>query len=183
MVVYRKLHLERLKLLRRLGRRGMLLVLFGISWAMVGLTGILFPQDRFSSPGIGPDTFLQILDGSELSLLWVIAGGISFTIGIFHDRRVVSRHEALGWNAILTMPLVWLFCFAWSFIVWNLSDGEGGRANGLYGAIVWAVISFTIMIIAGWPEEKFETSIDPIPGSVHSADDVELLEGEIREEQ
>jgi len=176
--MYRRFHIERLKFARRLGRRGMLLLLFGIVWAMVGITNILIPQDRFSSPGIGPDRFLQILDGPELSLAWVIAGGIAATVGFFHDRRVFNKHEAYGWNAILTMPLVWVMCLVWSFATWIVTDGEGGRANGLYGALVWTVVSLVIMVVAGWPEEKFETSINPVPGSVHSADDPEVYEDE-----
>jgi hypothetical protein len=175
-MVYRRLHLERLKLLRRLGRRGMLLLLFGTAWMLVGITGIIFPQDRFSSPGIGPDMWLQILDGRELNLFWIVSGVIAFTIGALHDRRIINRHEALGWNAILTMPLVWMVCFIWSFAAWVNTDGEAGRANGLYGFIVWLVISFVIMIIAGWPEENFATSITPAPGSTHNAEDIEDLE-------
>jgi hypothetical protein len=154
--MYRKLHIERIRLVRRLGRRGILLLLFGMAWMLIGLTGILIPQDRFSSPGIGPDTILQVLDGPEVSLLWIIAGAIAFTVGCLHDRRLVNRHEAFGWNAILTMPLIWMSFFVWSFVVWILSDGEGGRANGLYGAIVWTVVSAIIMIMAGWPEEEFD---------------------------
>lgn len=157
-MVYRRLHLERLKLVRRLGRRGMLLLLFGLSWVLVGITGILFPQDRFSSPGIGPDMVLQLLDGPEMNLLWIIAGGIAAAVGALHDRRIINKHEALGWNAILTMPLVWMVCFIWSFSAWIWTDGESGRANGLYGSIVWAIISLAIMIIAGWPEEKSEVT-------------------------
>lgn len=162
--MYRKLHIERLRLVRRLGRRGMLLLLFGLAWTLVGITGIFIPQDRFSSPGIGPDTILQAIDGPEVHLGWIIAGGIAFTIGCFHDRRIISKHEALGWNAILTMPLLWMSFFVWSFTVWLLTDGEGGRANGLYGFIVWAVVSGIIMITAGWPEENFKNPgrlVDP----------------------
>lgn len=155
MVVYRKLRLERMRIVRKLGRRGMLLILFGIAWILVGVTAIIIPQDRFSSPGIGPDEFLQILDGPEINLGWVIAGGISLTVGCLHDRRIVSAHEALGWNAMLTMPLVWAASFAWSFVVWIVSDGEGGRSNSLYGCIVWLVVSLIIMFMAGWPEQEF----------------------------
>lgn len=137
----------------------MLLLLFGSTWFLVGLTSILYPQDRFSSPGAGPDTLLQLLDGPELSLGWIICGGIAAGIGLLHDRRIVNKHEALGWNAILTMPLIWMICFIWSFGVWQLSDGMGGRSNALYATLVWLIISLVIMIVAGWPEEKFETRL------------------------
>jgi hypothetical protein len=177
-MVYRKLHLERRKLIRRLGRRGSLLLLFGLAWILVGLTGLAFPQDRFSSPGIGPDQWLQVLDGREFNLFWIVSGAIAFTVGILHDRRIINRHEAMGWNAILTMPLIWMMCFIWSFAAWINTDGEAGRANGLYGFFVWAVISLVIMIIAGWPEENFGTTLLPVPGSTHSGDNVEELEGE-----
>lgn len=153
--MYRRFHVERIKLVRRLGRRGTLLILLGMAWLLIGVTGIVLPQDRFSSPGIGPDIFLQIIDGPEVNLGWIIAGGMAFTVGCLHDRRLFNRHEAFGWNAILTMPLVWMSFFIWSFTVWVLSDGEGGRPNGLYAAIVWSVVSAIIMIMAGWPEEDF----------------------------
>lgn len=169
MVVYRRLHLERIRLARKLGRRGLLLLLFGLAWSLIGITGIAIPVDRFSSPGIGADTILQMLDSAPVNFIWVIAGGIAIFVGSLHDRRVVNRFEALGWNAILTMPLFWMACYVWSFFIWTVTHGVEGRATGLYGSIVWAIVSLVIMIIAGWPEEKFATS----NVSIHSSDDPE----------
>lgn len=158
-MMYRRLRLERSKLIKRLGRRGILLLLLGISWILVGVTGIVFPTDRFSSPGIGADTILQMLDSAPVYFLWIIAGSIAAFTGTLHDRRVINAHEALGWNAVLTPPMFWLAFYIWSFFIWSVTHGEEGRAQGLYGSVVWTVISFIIMIIAGWPEEKFETTI------------------------
>jgi hypothetical protein len=171
MVVYRRLHLERLKLLRRLGRRGSILLLMGVAWILVGVTGIGIPIDRFSTPGIGTDVFLQLLDSPEIYFLWIIAGSIAVFTGSLHDRRFINRYEALGWNAVLTPCLLWTIFYAWSFVIWLASSGEGGRSNGLYGFVVWLVISLIIMIMAGWPEEKFETTLNPPPGSTHHSPD------------
>ena len=157
--MYRRFHLERLRLVRRLGRRGMLLLLLGIAWILVGSTGIAIPSDRFSSPGIGADTILQMLDSAPVYFLWIVSGSIAVFVGSLHDRRIINKYEALGWNAVLTPPLVWMVFYIWSFFIWMVTHGEEGRAQGLYGLVVWAVVSLIIMIVAGWPEEKFETSL------------------------
>jgi hypothetical protein len=177
--VYRRLRLERLRLLRKLGRRGMLLLLLGVAWILVGLTGILIPTDRFSSVGIGADTILQLLDSPAVYfVLWIIPGSVAVFVGSLHDRRIINKHEALGWNAILTPALTWMAFYVWSFFIWTVTHGEEGRAQGLYGFVVWAVVSFIIMIMAGWPEEKFETSVHPSPGRTHSSGNVEETESD-----
>ena len=157
-IVYRRIHIERIKLVRRLGRRGILLILFGFVWMSLGITNLIIPVDRFSSPGIGPDTILQMLDGPEINFVWIAAVLIAFCVGCFHDRRIVNKHEALGWNAVLTLPLIWMFFFIWSFWINVATDGVEGRGSALFAALVWAMISTIIMIIAGWPEEKFQPS-------------------------
>jgi hypothetical protein len=152
--MYRRFHFERLRLIQRLGRRGILLILLGLAWIGVGISNLIIRIDRFSSPGIGTDTILQMLDGPEINFIWIGAGSIAFLVGCFHDRRIVSKHEALGWNAVLTLPLLWMFFYIWSFWIYVATDGNEGRGAGLYGCIVWALVSTMIMIVAGWPEEK-----------------------------
>lgn len=159
--MYRRLHIERLKIAKRLGRRGLLLLMMGMAWFGLGLSNLLIPSDRFSAPGLGNDHILQILDGPGFNALWVIGGFIAMIVGGFHDRRVFNKREAWGWNAVLTLPLMWVCFFVWSFVVNLVSHGEGGRPQGLYGAIVWTLVSVIIMIMAGWPEE-------PVPRRTNS---------------
>lgn len=152
--MYRRLHIERTRIAKRLGRRGLLLILMGLSWIGLGVSNLAIPSDRFSSPGLGNDTVLQILDGPGISALWVIGGGAAFIIGLFHDRRIMSKHESIGWNAVLTLPLMYVSFFTWSFVVNVVTNGEEGRPQSLYGSIVWTLVSVVIMIMAGWPEER-----------------------------
>ena len=150
--MYRILRIERLKAVNRIGRRGLLLVLGGLSWLGVGILLIAEPRDRFSSPGAGTDSILQVLDSPLFAYMWVIAGFIAMFTGLFRDRRLINAHDAVGFNALLTPPLSWTLFFAWSYAVNLATGGREGQSTGLYSFIVWALICLFIMVVAGWPE-------------------------------
>jgi hypothetical protein len=157
--MFRRVHFERLDAARRLGRRGLLLILGGLGWVGAGVSLLSEPRDRFSSPGAGTDSILQILDTPIFAYLWIIAGVITLFTGMLRDRRVISNHDVIGFNAFLTPPLCWTLFFAWSFAANIATGGREGASTGLYSFIVWALISLFIMVVAGWPETYSSFSV------------------------
>jgi hypothetical protein len=149
-----------LKLTDRIGRRGLLLILGGLSWTAIGITHLFNPMERFSSPGDGTDTILQILDGSWIGILWIIAGTLAFTTGAFRKRWSTENYDALGYNAFLTPPLVWMLFYAWSFSTWLATDGREGQFANIYAFVIYALISLFIMVVAGWPEAYANLNTD-----------------------
>lgn len=137
---------------QRLGRRGSLLFLIGLSWVGTGTTNLLFPSDRFSSDGDGTDEILQIFDHPYMGFLWIFAGLFATVGALTYRSRRFSRMEVLGWNAILTPALTWLCLSLWSFMTFLVTEGSEGRGQSAYASIIWVLVSAIIMIIAGWPE-------------------------------
>lgn len=142
----------------RLGRRGSLLILGGLSWLGVGIQLLAEPRDRFSAPGDAQHA-LEVLDSPIFAYLWIIAGVITFFTGVFRDRRRVDNYDAIGFNTFLTPPLTWMLFFIWSFSVNVITDGREGSSFALYSIIVWGLVTALILVIAGWPEPYLKTVV------------------------
>jgi hypothetical protein len=156
--MWRVIPVQNTRLARRLGRRGLVLILVGIAWIGVGLSVITDPRDRFSGPGEsgGP---LEWADSGYMSVIWLVGGVIALTNGCLHDRRVVSKHDSVGYNALFTAPFIWTILYIWSAVVYFASDKVHGSPFAIYGFFVYAVISLLIVVIAGWPDPQ-----DPFGG-------------------
>lgn len=159
--MYRMFRIERLEMARRVGRRGLLLILSGLAWVGIGISLVAEPRDRFSSPGMGTDTTLQVLDSPVFNYVWIVAGVIALFTGIFRDRRIMHNHDAIGFNAVLTPPLMVTLFFAWSFAVYLATNGREGQFGSLFAFIIYSFISLFIMVVAGWPE-AYATNAPPL---------------------
>lgn len=146
--MWRMLRIDRTIVVRKLGRRGLILVLIGIIWILVGVNIYQFPIERFSRPG--PGGVLEFMEKPYIGLLWAIAGIIAVATGILHYLQRVAERDAIGYNALLTPALVWTLCFFWSWAAYLF--GAGGNERSLAGLLAWATISLFILVIAGWPE-------------------------------
>jgi hypothetical protein len=134
------------------GRRGLLLILGGLSWIGVGCSLIFEPRDRFSSAGLGTDTVLQLLDSQLFAYVWIIAGLITLFTGLYRNHDPRRNLDPLGFNTFLTPPLMWTMFFLWSFLANVVTDGREGQPYSLYSFIVWSLMDLFILVIAGWPE-------------------------------
>lgn len=162
--MWRIVHLERTRFAKRYGRRGMLLALSGLAWIGIGWSTARDPVDRFSGPG-HDGTLLDALDGAWMGYLWAVCGLVAVVTAVLRDRRITSNHDAVGFNAILTPPLVWTFGFAWSAVMYWLTGGEDGRSSSAIAIIVYALVCLFIMTVAGWSEGPTEPvqQISPTP--------------------
>lgn len=144
----RRIRIKRVRLFRALGRRGLLLLLFGVLWVLLGFGVLATPQPRFTGPGPAV-LVLTVLDDAATGWLWIAAGLASITTGLM--RRQMRGRDAIGFNLLLAPPMLWLIGFIWSFGVWLITD-ESGRASAGLGAIVWAIVCAWILLVAGWPD-------------------------------
>jgi len=150
--MWRVVKIERTRLAQRLGRRGLLLLLSGLAWIGVGTNIIRNNMARFSQPGPDADLILQFMDSNWIGWLWVFAGAAALVVVIFRGTRWPKISDAIGYNAILTPPMIWTLAFLWSYVTYIMSNGEYGRSTSLYSLIVWSLITLFILVIAGWPE-------------------------------
>lgn len=146
--MWRVVRLHRWPLVRRLGRRGVCLVLLGIIWTAIGASTLLSPlHDRFSAPG--PGDALEWMDGPWVGGLWGAAGLVALVVGLTHDRRRIAAHDAVGFNALITPPVASALFYGWSAIL--LPWGEGNHRAPL-GFAVELAVCVLILLVAGWPE-------------------------------
>lgn len=135
-------------LVRELGRRGFLLILFGLLWIAFGVGVIVTPQPRFSGPG--PEVpILHLLDMPISGALWIVAGILGVTAGL--TRRRTRGHDAAGFNVLLAPVMLFLLGYLWSFATWVLT-GESGKETAWVSAVVWLIVCAFILLVAGWPD-------------------------------
>jgi hypothetical protein len=137
---------------RRVGRRGLLLLLGGLAWILVGVGLLNQPVERFSAPGYQADSLLQWFDRAWVGWVWIAAGVIALVTGGTRNRALVSRHDAVGFNAWLTPPLTWLALYVWSGGTYLFTRGADGNDNSAVGTVTWALICLVIIVVAGWPD-------------------------------
>lgn len=162
--MWRLLHLDDNKITRRMGRRALLLIIAGLVWFGIGVSLLLSPlQNRFAAATRHPiNGILRIWEAPATGILWVGCGIIALCVGILHTNSSVRRHDAVGFNAILTPAIMWAIGYAWSAVAWLSTDGQAGHVTSIYGFLVWVLVALFIMIIAGWPEEDIWRG-DPRP--------------------
>jgi hypothetical protein len=156
--MWRVVRLDRSRAMRRLGRRGLLLMLGGLSWLLIGVNMVRHPETqvhRFTAehPVPRPNVILHAMDSPHWGWAWIVFGTVAFLSGLFRHSALVRRHDAIGFNALLTPPFLWMVFFIWSGVVYLISGGGQGRdGQSFYGLIVWFLVSLFILVVAGWAE-------------------------------
>jgi hypothetical protein len=146
-MVGRLVHFAKMPAFRLLGRRGLLLLMFGLLWTCYG-TAILFAElpPRFSEV---PFPILSVLDGTWTGILWAGFGLIAVVVSFARTHH--KGKDYLGFNALLTPPFVWTLSYTWSAILWMTTDGFGKSTAGV-SLIVWLIVCAFVMLVADWPD-------------------------------
>ena len=128
----------------RIGRRGLVLLLFGVAWCVQGAAYFLL-RDLFASV---PDYF--ILDRLPLPVqgcAWIASGLLSMRSGI------KPRHEddTSGFLAVSAMPML----TAASALAGTVTYAWNGNPLWVLGALTvlaWAPIVVALSVVASWYE-------------------------------
>lgn len=145
---------ERSTVMRWLGRRGIVLLLIGISWVVTGTGIAVVPADRFTPPG-PPEGPLQFMDGRPWTgLVWIVCGVVA--IGAALVRRRIAGEDAYGFAALAVSAAMFCIAYLWSFGLYLYEAFGGGpphgRATAIVGAVVYASAIVFILITAAWPD-------------------------------
>lgn len=128
---------------RYLGRRGAMLLVFGVLWIIMGAGTTQTPLDP-DSPLVH-ERFPEGLRGS----LWLATGALA----IFYAWRPPGLRDAVGFVALYAMPATRVLSFGWAYldhlIPWI---GGPGQDDAWRGAVVYAAMIAAVVITAGWPE-------------------------------
>lgn len=134
----------------RFGRRGTWLIILGFVWVLFGLGVLLDP-----TPVRSWVLYQQVPLGVE-AFCWALTGGIA----IWQGWQGVDHDDTPGHVALYVMPAVRVVCFALSWVLWLVSEVlvrldmahcSIGWSGGWYAAVVWALVSLMLRLIADWP--------------------------------
>ena len=119
-----------------LGRRGAILLCYGIVWAIIGYGQITSPAPDLR----GLRLLLQMMPLDAWGWLWVISGLIA----------IVSAWLPQGkdWPGFLALPLMVLPWAVSYLLAWIIGDFP----RGWVATVVWGAIAAPVLVVAGWRE-------------------------------
>lgn len=134
-------------LIAHVGRRGMVLAIIGMIWALYGLSLILGDVSTTSQAamtvwhlGIDPD----------------VRGGAWLATGILALYTAASkpRTDTPGFLALTVAPMVYAFSYLTAWVTWVLPVADPGYSQGLFSGLSWAAVITLIATVASWPEPE-----------------------------
>ena len=140
---------------RRIGRRGLVLIFVGMIWILYGIAYLKYPLARFTVddnvPGIA-NAVLTFFSSSWIGYIWLLCGLAAVAFGLARSRISLISWDHYGFNAILIPPIIWTFLFLWSWVASLTSNGNIGAPLAVFGFVTWLLATGFILIIAGWPD-------------------------------
>ena len=126
---------------RRVGRRGLILILFGFVDLIMAWAIYSYPNDGPTNAYAGQKIMLNSLPGDPLdawALIWLAVAMILFV-------NAFRRSDRVGYAFAYGIKLLWASCF-------TIATITGLSPRAWVGTIAWALIAAVCGIIAGWPE-------------------------------
>jgi hypothetical protein len=129
-----------------MGRRDAALLLYGLIWLGVG-GGFLAGNPPTPTQRAGLDPLIQVVTFEHLGWMWLASGGIALAAGL--AGRTWPRWEGFGFAALVVPPVLWAGCY----LVMSMRDLD---PRLLVPGLIYATITVTVSLIAGWPEVNGE---------------------------
>lgn len=134
------------RLPRALGRRGAILLSYGVVWAIVGYGQITSPAPDLR----GLRLLLQMMSLDAWGWIWVVSGLVAIVSAWLPQGR--------DWPGFLALPLMVLPWMVSYFLAWVLGDFP----RGWVATVVWGAIAAPVLVAAGWAEparpKRFESA-------------------------
>lgn len=125
----------------RVGRRGLVLLLFGLAWAIQG--SAYFILGPLGSGQFMHDRLPLWVQGS----LWITTGGLGMVAAVVHK----GRSDTFGFMAVTAMPM-WLGI---SYLLGAVTygwDKDSRWVLGLLGFSIYGIVALALSVVAAWPE-------------------------------
>lgn len=133
--------------IRLVGTRGVVLLLLGIMWIILGTGFLVSPMERFSRPGSGGILdFLNRGPGIYIFASMWIVGGI-FAIAAAAQRPKTCE-DGWGFVGLILPPLLWGAGYWWSWFINVFSGGEYGRENTYLAGLIYGAFTLLLMFLS-----------------------------------
>ena len=119
-----------------LGRRGAILLCYGIVWAIIGYGQITSPAPDLR----GLRLLLQTMPLDVWGWIWVASGFIAIACAWLPQGR--------DWPGFLALPLMVLPWMVSYLLAWLIGD----YPRGWVATVVWGAIAAPVLVVAGWRE-------------------------------
>jgi hypothetical protein len=126
----------------RVGRRGCILLAFGVAWIVIGTTLL---DTRAVTPG-GDDLFFEHLPLALRAWGWIVFG----VFAMFHAFTPPRHTDWPGFAGLYVMPAIRAVSFLWGWLA--SLDHDGGYPPGWRAAIFYLVFLAVLVTCAGWRE-------------------------------
>lgn len=129
----------------RLGRRGLVLLLFGVAWLIQAVAVALVPD--VPPTGLWHEDIPNLL----LAAMWFVSGVLS--IGYAFVRK--HRNDTLGFLAVSAMPM--FLAGSYGVSTFTLLAATNPALPWLFGPLgffLWLAIAVALSVVASWPEEQ-----------------------------
>lgn len=134
-------------MITKVGTRGVLLLILGFMWTVLGTGFLINPMERFSKPG--PGGTLDFLDKGPgvyiFASMWIVGGAIAIVIAF---QRPITCRDDIGFNGVCLPPFLWGAGYWWSWVLHQLSSGEFGRPNTYVAGLVYWTITLLVMFLS-----------------------------------
>jgi len=132
------------RLRERVGRRGLVLLLFGITWVVQGVSYFTLTDLFAGQPKLFPIDHLPL---SVQGWLWIVSG-VTSTFAALRPRR---ENDTPGFIAVSSMPLILCASYLIGAITYVLA-GSRVWVLGALGFLAWAPIVLALAVVASWYE-------------------------------
>lgn len=124
------------RLSKQLGRRGAILLCYGVVWAIIGYGQITAPAPDLR----GLRLLLQMMPLDVWGWIWVVSGLIAIVSAWLPPEK--------DWPGFLALPLMVLPWTVSYLLAWILGD----YPRGWLASVVWGAIAAPVLVVAGWRE-------------------------------
>lgn len=132
---------------RLLGRRGAILLCYGIVWAIVGYGQITSPAPDLR----GLRLLLQMMPLAVWGWIWVASGLVAIVSAWMPPER--------DWPGFLALPLMVLPWSVSYLLAWIVGD----YPRGWLASVVWGAIAAPVLVVAGWREPARPKRLESSP--------------------